>query len=127
MTKKKKEKVRGILFSQPKNKELAEYSGRRGSHIAELKSNSRPGVASIYQLLEFKWKVDAICDATNDDKEIIDIIDLEPSDKELAEFAGISEMTVYQMRTRAKDNQRAYGYAFHLLRYKLEKIADLVI
>lgn len=121
-----KELVRGILYAPPpRNITLEKHFGI--INVSDTKHKSNIGVANKYSVLIFEYKIDKICDATNNDKEIMKILEIEPSASAIARNSGISRQAISEMKRHDKNGQqKAYGYRYHLRRYHFDKIADLV-
>lgn len=128
-----KKEVRRILYLRvPKDisyKQLADFSGIE--HIRVNCHNRKVGKANKCELNEFLYKIEMVCEATKDaetnedNKEIMEIIDYEPTDTELAEYVGVTQQAISDAKNQAKKKASAYAYAHHRAHMKIKKFAEL--
>ena len=122
-------KVRDVLYAEgaykgrPTNKELEVYYNI--DSVAQIKTNSLSGRASLYPILRMKWQFDEVCDVTNDAEEILAITAKEPTVKQLATFSGESPAYINLLRYNRRNKEGSYGFDFRLWPYYIEKVAEL--
>ena len=124
-----KKKVRDILYAEgsykgrPTNKELEAYYNI--DSVAQIKTNSLNGRASLYPILRMKWQFDEVCELTKDSDEVLAITKNKPTVKQLSDFSMIDPKYMNLLKYNSKKKENSYGYDFHLWRYNIEKVAEL--
>ena len=119
LTSKQKEAVKAVLYYQPTDKELIEYTGY--SRIRDNRKAYKDGKASNYAVYVMLYKIDKICDITDEAPEIMDIIKKIPTGVKLALNSGVTPAAV----SIAK-KLNSYGYKYYLRSYHIEQITLLV-
>ena len=117
-----KQKIRAALYAKPSNKELAEFTGKAPNHVSQNKTDG----GHAYNVDVLTWKIDKVCEACEDHEDIMTILALEPSGVELSDYAGVTPPAISSAKKKASESNHAYAYAYYLLSYRVEKIAELV-
>jgi hypothetical protein len=124
LSSKQKEAVKAVLYYQPTDDELMAHNGK--DRVRDNRNNTTVGNASTHKADVMDYKIDKVCDATDNAKEIMDIVDqgintkLKITGKKLAELNGVTPSAI----SIAK-KFKSYGWRCHLRTYHIEEIAAL--
>ena len=116
-----KAKVKEVLYLRAPQDisyvELEKFSGHKQMRRLCYKNNIMS--ANICDLTFMRYKLNAILDVTDDNEEIMEIVDYEPSDSELAKVAGKTRQAINEAKRNAKDSSSAYAYSYwkHVLMF----------
>jgi len=125
MQAKTKERIKAILFYQPTNKELSDYTGKKTSHIATVRANHITGNASTFGVINMRYKLEQVLDVTKD-KSVLEIIDAKYTNEELALNSGLNLSVINNLKRYDTEKAQSYGYEYHVLALKIENLANLV-
>jgi len=125
MQAKTKKRIKAILYSQPDNKELSDYTGKRTSHIATVRDNHITGNASTFGVINMSYKLGQMLDVTKD-KKVLKILDAKYTNEELSLNSGLNISVINNLERYDTEKANSYGYKYHQLALKIENLANLV-
>ena len=125
LSSKQKKAVKAALYAKaPDDDELMAYNGK--TRVRDNRNNATLGRTSTYKADIMDYKIDKVCDAASNAKEIMDIVDqgintkLKITGKKLAELNGVTPSAI----SIAK-KLKSYGWRCYLRTYHIEEIAAL--